>query len=299
MSASPSAGCGRRGSPRPRSACEQAITRRRRVEADGVAEAAALGRVGATARSRPRLSPGGVRRRRARRSGDARRRGRRGRARCGRRAPTAPELVAVVDHLLERERDAMMRPSNSGMATPMAASMGARPGVDAAHSADGLAGRRRLEDRARRARPARDVPLVAVESAGAPRARADAAPAQHGGDHDVDAALGAAASSAGTAPRRRAAASSTTPASASAPGALDARRTGRRRTACSRPRGGPGRRRRRCVGPGRRRAPRLAASTPCAGTSTGRLEAEALEQHGVGHEPQQVLEVRRGRRATR
>ena len=69
------------------------------------------------------------------------------------------------------------------------------------------------------------------------------------------------------------------------------RRTGRRRTGCSRRRGGPGRTRRRPAVASDRVGPRPPHAV--GRDLVGRVEAEALEQHGVGDEAQQVLEVRR------
>ena len=188
----------------------------------------------------------------------------------------------------------MIRPSNSGMATPAVASYGPEalrrlsPSRRATVPADGACriGRRR-GPRARRR------PSLAVETAGAARgagARGDAARGEDGRDQHVDAVL---VHELARARRRRHVAQRVAP-HGDGVGARGFDRVAQvgRRTGCSRRRGGPGRRRRRPAGDAASRSARARATRRRRAISCGGVEAEALEQDGVGHEAQQVLEVR-------
>ena len=187
----------------------------------------------------------------------------------------------------------MIRPSNSGMATPGGGVVGAEPGVGRLPLGPGRARRRRLDDghvesgqgarrptprrRGRRAR--RSIPAPAADATGG----------EDGGDQHVDA---------GVAEQRRPPARPPVPQRVAPHGErLPARRLDGVAQVGDEL-GVPGHE----VGPveddatsGRAGSPlrRAPARRRRRATCRGRVEPEALEQDGVGHEAQEVVEVLR------
>ena len=208
-----------------------------------------------------------------------------------------PELVAVVDHLLEGERRADDAAVELGDGDADGHVEGRRgPASSPAQSSRRPVARRRLEDRhveGGERGTSQSSPSTSDVPAGPPHG-------QHGGDQHVDAVVAQQLErrdpTVGVGPQRVAPHRQRVGA-----GGLDGVAQVGRRTACSRRPGGPGRRRRRPAAArgrvGARQAQAGAVRHLGERQRTGRVEAEALEQHRVGDEPQQVREVGAARRA--
>ena len=269
---------------------EKTDDRRRRVEPDGIAESTPLGREGAQDHGDPTLGRGA-----APEPGIAQSQPGQPRHPVGHRPVGAhrdPQLVTVVDHLVEGGHRTDDPPVELGDGDAGRGVVGAEAGVGGLPVGPGGPGGRALNDRDAQVGQGAGVPGLAVESPGVPGdpgTGADPPGGQDRGDQDVDAVAAHDLDHR----RRRLVAQRVAPdGERIASGRFEAVADVGDELGVPGHEVGPVEDDRRPAG---RPGSRARRSPPDAELLDllGGVEAVPLEQHGVGHEPQQVLEILR------